>query len=118
MLTSRVISASSDHGRVGKSVRGGTAHLFGRGSRRRLVACMCVRVESCVCACNVDSTLTMRAGRLAGVTIETHKEGDGVNFPTVGKSVNVHYTGTLVATGATFDSSRTRGTPFVFTIGP
>ena len=55
---------------------------------------------------------------MAGVTIETHKEGDGVNFPTVGKSVNVHYTGTLVATGATFDSSRTRGTPFVFTIGP
>ena len=92
--------------------------MFGRGSRRRLVACMCLRVESCVCACNVDSTLTMRAGRLAGVTIETHKEGDGVNFPTVGKSVNVHYTGTLVATGATFDSSRTRGTPFVFTIGP
>jgi hypothetical protein len=29
----------------------------------------------------------------AGVTIETHKEGDGVNFPTVGKSVTVHYTG-------------------------
>jgi len=68
--------------------------------------------------CAVALLICLAAAVDGGVTIETHKEGDGVNFPTVGKSVNVHYTGTLVATGATFDSSRTRGTPFVFTIGP
>mmetsp|Transcript_67106 Transcript_67106/g.98192 ORF Transcript_67106/g.98192 Transcript_67106/m.98192 type:complete len:128 (-) Transcript_67106:202-585(-) len=53
----------------------------------------------------------------AGVTIEVKKEGDGKNFPVVGKSIKVHYTGTLAATGAKFDSSKERGTPFVFTIG-
>jgi FKBP-type peptidyl-prolyl cis-trans isomerase len=31
--------------------------------------------------------------------------------------VVVHYTGTLTNGGATFDSSRTRGQPFTFTIG-
>mmetsp|Transcript_67931 Transcript_67931/g.162213 ORF Transcript_67931/g.162213 Transcript_67931/m.162213 type:complete len:130 (-) Transcript_67931:176-565(-) len=53
----------------------------------------------------------------AGVEIETLKAGDGKTFPAVGKSVKVHYTGTLAETGAKFDSSRDRGKPFSFTLG-
>ena len=41
--------------------------------------------------------------------------GEGV-APTQGKKVKVHYVGTLT-NGTTFDSSRTRGEPFSFTIG-
>ena len=32
-------------------------------------------------------------------------------------SLQVHYTGYLLETGVKFDSSKERGTPFVFTIG-
>jgi hypothetical protein len=53
----------------------------------------------------------------AGVTIETTKDGDGVNFPEVGSRVKVHYTGTLAQNGRKFDSSRDRGHPFEFTLG-
>jgi len=51
------------------------------------------------------------------LSVETQKPGDGVNFPKKGDTLMMHYTGTLASTGAKFDSSRDRGTPFTFTIG-
>ena len=51
-----------------------------------------------------------------GVSIEIKKEGDGVNYPSRGQTVIVHYTGTLT-NGKKFDSSRDRGRPFEFQIG-
>ncbi|KAG9043548.1 FK506 binding protein proline rotamase rapamycin-binding protein [Tulasnella sp. UAMH 9824] len=51
-----------------------------------------------------------------GVTIETLRAGDGVNFPKKGDTVQIHYVGTLT-NGKKFDSSRDRGSPFVTQIG-
>ncbi len=51
-----------------------------------------------------------------GVTKEIIKAGNGPS-PRVGDTVTMHYTGTLKATGAKFDSSRDRGTPFTCKIG-
>ncbi|XP_021339422.1 peptidyl-prolyl cis-trans isomerase FKBP1A-like [Mizuhopecten yessoensis] len=51
-----------------------------------------------------------------GVTKKTTKTGDGTNFPKVGQTVVVHYTGTL-ENGHQFDSSRERGKEFEFKIG-
>ncbi|CEQ42284.1 SPOSA6832_04075, partial [Sporobolomyces salmonicolor] len=51
-----------------------------------------------------------------GVTVETLKAGDGVNFPKPGDTVHIHYTGTLLD-GSKFDSSVDRGTPFSTQIG-
>ena len=51
-----------------------------------------------------------------GVSIETIQAGDGKTFPQKGQEVHVHYTGTLTD-GKVFDSSRTRGDPFTFTLG-
>ena len=52
----------------------------------------------------------------SGLTYVDEKVGTGAS-PTPGKTVTVHYTGTLVSTGAKFDSSVDRGKPFKFTIG-
>ncbi|KAJ7083865.1 hypothetical protein C8R44DRAFT_822121 [Mycena epipterygia] len=53
-----------------------------------------------------------------GVTIETLKPGNGVDFPKKGDIVCIHYVGTLVDdTGSKFDSSRDRGDPFKTEIG-
>lgn len=51
-----------------------------------------------------------------GVLKEIIKEGTGTEKPTPGSKVRVHYVGTLTD-GTPFDSSRTRGEPFEFTLG-
>ncbi|XP_069013859.1 peptidyl-prolyl cis-trans isomerase FKBP1A-like [Embiotoca jacksoni] len=51
-----------------------------------------------------------------GVDVETIKPGDGTTFPQRGKTVSVHYVGTLT-NGKKFDSSRDRGEPFKFKLG-
>mmetsp|Transcript_120043 Transcript_120043/g.383232 ORF Transcript_120043/g.383232 Transcript_120043/m.383232 type:complete len:259 (-) Transcript_120043:217-993(-) len=51
------------------------------------------------------------------VVKETVTPGDGATFPKVRDSLTMHYTGTLAATGAKFDSSYDRGKPLVFNIG-
>ncbi|XP_021168129.1 peptidyl-prolyl cis-trans isomerase FKBP1A [Fundulus heteroclitus] len=51
-----------------------------------------------------------------GVEVETIRPGDGKTFPQRGKTVSVHYVGTLT-NGKKFDSSRDRGEPFMFKLG-
>lgn len=51
----------------------------------------------------------------SGLEYVDHVVGDGAS-PTAGKSVTVHYTGTL-DNGNKFDSSKDRNDPFRFTIG-
>ena len=51
----------------------------------------------------------------SGLKYDDQKVGEGKS-PTSGKTVTVHYTGTL-ADGTKFDSSRDRGQPFKFKIG-
>lgn len=49
------------------------------------------------------------------LTIIDHQIGTGAEA-VAGKTVSVHYTGTLT-NGSKFDSSLDRGTPFTFTLG-
>ncbi|MDB5077840.1 MAG: peptidylprolyl isomerase [Chloroflexi bacterium] len=51
----------------------------------------------------------------SGLEYEDTTVGTG-ETPTAGQRVTVHYTGWLT-NGTKFDSSRDRGTPFMFTIG-
>lgn len=51
------------------------------------------------------------------VIVETLVPGDGETYPEAGDELTMHYTGTLAASGAQFDSSRDRGEPFTFQIG-
>ncbi|XP_030257999.1 peptidyl-prolyl cis-trans isomerase FKBP1A-like [Sparus aurata] len=51
-----------------------------------------------------------------GVQVDTLRPGDGRTFPKRGRTVKVHYVGTLT-NGNKFDSSRDRGSPFEFNIG-
>merc|ERR1719421_2228396 len=51
-----------------------------------------------------------------GTVKTTTVEGDGVSFPKVGQTVEVHYTGKLTS-GKQFDSSRDRGQKFTFKLG-
>jgi FKBP-type peptidyl-prolyl cis-trans isomerase FkpA len=50
------------------------------------------------------------------LVIETLKEGEGDEIAKNGDTLSVHYVGNLLS-GAKFDSSRDRGTPFTFTLG-
>jgi len=52
-----------------------------------------------------------------GVEKKVLKEGDGANYPKVGDTVTMHYTGTLKDGGKKFDSSVDRGQPFQTKIG-
>jgi len=51
-----------------------------------------------------------------GVLKRVMRPGTGAS-PVKGDAVEVHYEGTLVETGASFDSSRQRGKTFKFTLG-
>jgi len=51
-----------------------------------------------------------------GVEVIPISAGDGSTYPKKHQTVVVHYTGTL-QDGSVFDSSRTRGKPFKFSIG-
>merc|ERR1719261_765136 len=51
-----------------------------------------------------------------GVLKQVSRPGNG-GMPPRGATVEVHYEGRLVDTGAVFDSSRARGKPFKFTLG-
>ncbi|XP_065083840.1 peptidyl-prolyl cis-trans isomerase Fkbp12 [Ochlerotatus camptorhynchus] len=51
-----------------------------------------------------------------GVQVQTLSAGDEATYPKKGQVAVVHYTGTL-DNGTVFDSSRTRGKPFRFTVG-
>ena len=57
------------------------------------------------------------AAALTSLGVEQLSPGDGKTFPQKGDTLQVHYTGTLLEDGHTFDSSRTRGKPFRFKYG-
>jgi len=50
------------------------------------------------------------------VSVEIFSAGDGVNYPSCGQAVTIHYEGYLLD-GTRFDSSRGRGKPFKFKLG-
>jgi len=52
-----------------------------------------------------------------GLMLEKLEAGDGKTFPQAGDQLTMDYTGTLMADGSKFDSSRDRKEPFAFTIG-
>ncbi len=55
-------------------------------------------------------------GASVGVRVEVLKEGTGAVVEK-GKSISVHYTGSLESNGSVFDTSLKRGKPFMFIYG-
>ena len=67
-------------------------------------------------------TLTLRSvepppERFGSLKVTTLSPGDGKTYPKPSDRLKMHYTGTLAASGAKFDSSVDRGQPFEFQIG-
>jgi len=56
---------------------------------------------------------------MASIVTKVLRAGDGVRFPPKGSSCTMHYTGWLASSQKSnpFDSSVSRGKPFVFTLG-
>ncbi len=74
--------------------------------------------QSTPAAAAVEETLEKQGATMNDVTelqITDVQEGTGA-IAKIGDKVSVHYTGQLT-NGKVFDSSRTRGTPFEFTLG-
>lgn len=68
---------------------------------------------------STDAAATAASGQQAAtesVKSEDLKAGNGAEA-TNGKTVSVHYTGTLASDGKKFDSSLDRGQPFKFVLG-
>ena len=68
---------------------------------------------------STDAASQVKSGQPAAtesVTSEELKAGTGAEA-TNGKTVSVHYTGTLASDGKKFDSSLDRGQPFKFVLG-
>ena len=64
---------------------------------------------------NKDNNMPDTITTASGLKYQIIKAGGGKS-PNIGKTVTVHYTGTL-EDGNKFDSSRDRGTPFSFKVG-
>lgn len=71
--------------------------------------------ENFLSAKNKDNNMPDNITTPSGLKYQILKAGRGES-PSIGKTVTVHYTGTL-EDGSKFDSSRDRGTPFSFKIG-
>src|SRR5438445_11299779 len=104
--------------------------------KRLVIGCSLVIASACLMVmCRNEKTTknsapaapTIQAGKkkmtrtknASGLEYEILQEGSGVS-PSAGKEVTVHYTGWLDVNGQPgkqFDSSVTRGKPFVFHIG-
>ena len=76
---------------------------------------LCTQHLLCIGRQSHDPSSITIASVQMGVTKETTKPGDGVNFPQKGQRCSMHYTGTLTD-GSKFDSSRDRGKPFEFVV--